>query len=222
MKIRVQSKRGIVLPLVIAMMVIFVPIGLVMMKISRQNQKASIHDRQERISKEVANNIHMDFMKQFAEAPYEDHFDPAKLARPQAYMNGGYTDVQVTPDRNNKTILIEAKGTVEQGSDKVQRRITALIKFESKYTLFGTAILDGEDYDTDAALYRGGVWVPGTLKVSNLSDVTFEGGPVIIGKDLDNKGHDVLVEGGPLSGGRNIGGGDCNRHREFLSFRSRH
>jgi len=211
-----SRNNGIVLVYVVLLLVVGSIIMYSAMSRNLQTYKFSVIDRQIATAASYASNAVTDLMRQLSDNPYKDHYSTESIEIPNAFYEGGFSEITIIPDDNIHTLAIEAAGYYgDKENPQITTNLSAVIKFISDLTTYGT-YLDG-NFTTSASdvEYRGKMWINGTWSITG-SNVSCAGGPVFVkdnvsvgwGKSLTINGD--LYYGGSIDSGVTVTGNAYN------------
>ncbi|MHC4139418.1 MAG: hypothetical protein ACYSR1_06140, partial [Planctomycetota bacterium] len=176
-----MKDKGMALVYVMILLVVGMILGFSVFQRNLSQYNIAIMDRKINSAAHYANNGITDIMRQFSQEQYGDHYSAAAIGRSETAFNKGFSEVDITPDENDHTLFIEATG--KYGDDIADpertRRLTAIIKFVSDMTTYGTYL--DSDFTTSASnvTYNGKIWINGDWNITG-SNVQCVGGPVFV------------------------------------------
>ncbi|MFH1619895.1 MAG: hypothetical protein ABIG11_08320 [bacterium] len=175
------------------LMVLFaLPVGITFYKFVTQTMKTSMQEKRQKTAAEIANDVIMDYMRQFSQSPSGDHYALDTLERPQTFYSSGFSTVTVIPDSINRTVYLKAQGSYGTQSKPLARKtLEALIQFASDITQYGTMLNGPFTISASNVTYDGGLWFNGNLKVTG-SNVRFRGGPLVVNGNVTAPASAVL------------------------------
>ncbi len=184
---------------------VVVPMLATFTALTIQTIKSVQAEKRQKSADELANNALTDYMRQFSQSYYTDHYDPSNLNRPESFYSVGFTSVAFISDSVNHTLFIQAKGKYGQSSAKPlsEQVLTALIQFFSDVTRFGTMINGPFTISASNVGYNGGVWINGSLSITG-SNVRFNGGPLIVNGNVTG-GSGAILDGDLYYSGSSVG-----------------
>lgn len=200
-----KKDRGIAIVTVALFMAVILPVFITFTQLSIQTIKNVQSEKRQKSASELANNAIMDFMRQFSQSYYEDHYSVDNLARNEAFYNVGFSSVSFITDSVNHTLYIQAKGKYGQSASNplAQKTLDALIQFFSDMVRFGTMINSSFGISASNVTYDGGVWINGNLSITG-SNVRFNGGPLIVNGNISG-GTGGVVDGDLYYSGTSAG-----------------
>jgi hypothetical protein len=200
------SEKGQAMVLALLLVLFVLPIGITLYKFVQQSSRASVQDSHQKTSIGYANGVIMDYMRQFSQDPYNGHYDAASLARNNFLYQNGFSTVTYVADPVNHNVYLDATGVFTGGGGRTQRRIEAVIHFQSMLTKFGTMINGPITLNTSGVTYNGGMWIGGALTLGG-SNMTWNGGPVIVnGSVLNGGGANKTLNGNLYCSGAAVNG----------------
>ena len=161
--------------------------------------KLSRIDREIRTSAHFANNPITDIMRQFSQELYADHFSASALNRSAMSFKGGFSEVNITPDKRRRTLFIEAKGKFGKKllNPSQTRRLSTIIKFISPMTDYGTYLNSNFTTSASNITYKGKMWINGNWHITG-KNVLCVGGPVFVKGNISGN---VTINGDLYYGG---------------------
>jgi len=159
-------------------------------------------DRKSKTAAYYANNAMIDLMRQFSQRQYEDHYSQSALDRSEEAFEGGFSEVTIIPDNVDHTLYIQASGKFGNtlSDPDSTRRLTAVIKFISDFTAYGSYIDGYFNTSGDDAVYDGPTWWNGDWDISGDNCVCL--GDVFVKGDIDTpSGGDCTIWGNLYYGG---------------------
>ncbi|HOW26881.1 MAG TPA: hypothetical protein PK876_00050 [Elusimicrobiota bacterium] len=180
MKRLILNDRGMAMVTALIIMLFVIPLVGTFLTRAINEHEANVKDRQIKTARVLANNVLVDFMRQFSQDHYDGHYDSTSLARCEAFYSVGYSTVSIEADTNRHTVFLRALGKYGQDSSnpKFTKKITGLIQFISDLTRFGSMINGAFTITGSNVIYTGGMYTNGAMTISG-SNVTFNGGAVI-------------------------------------------
>jgi hypothetical protein len=189
------------------LLVLFVlPVGITLYRYVAQSVKASVQESHQKTSIGYANSVIMDYMRQFSQDPYNGHYDASSLARDQVFYDNGFSTVTYAADKVNHNVYLSATGAFTGGGGRTERRVEAMIHFQSMLTKFGTMINGPITLNSPGVTYNGGMWIGGALTLGG-TGMTWNGGPLIVnGSVLNGGGSGKTLNGNLYYGGAAVNG----------------
>ncbi len=204
--ITVRSRRkGIAMLLVLFFAVMAIPLLLMLARSIRQVQRASIANTRKKSNTGAANSSAEDFLRQFANSTYDDHYNQTWLNRAAMTVGTSVTQAQATPHPDLNTVSITAVGQFA-GNQEAKQKLTATFLFESDLVRYGTAD-DAPTIGVNNVTYKGPFLSRGNM-IINASNIKFDGGPlVVLGNLTVNSGKSATVNGNVFLRGKKQGSG---------------
>lgn len=220
------KRRGIAMVVVNLMILFLVPFVLYIALTSRAHLKSSLKEKQLKMSGSLASNILVDLMRQFSQNYYEGHYDTDSLSRNSAFYTAGFSEVHTEADAQNHRLYIQATGKYgrDSASPLADRDLYGAVQFISDLTDYGTLIDGTFTISASNVTYYGKWWITGNLKITG-SNVTFMGGPLIVGGNLQVTGSNARINGdlyysGTLTGSPYVSGTSYNFYPTDMSYPS--
>jgi len=211
-----KNNSGIALVTVIFVMLIMIPTVLWLLPFVDTQVRLAQKEKQLKVASQIANDVIVDYMRQFSQNYYKGHYDIDSLARPKTFYEHGFSSVTVVPNSLEHTVYIKAKGSYATESEyKVlaDKEVSALIKFISDMTDYGTYVNGTFTISASNVTYYGKWWITGDLGITG-SNVTFRGGPLIVGGKITGgtgcKIYGNLYYGGSSKGSVTVYGNTYN------------
>jgi hypothetical protein len=200
-----KKNSGVALVTVIFVILILLPTILWLLPFVDTQVRLAQKEKQLKLASQMANDFIVDYMRQFSQNYYEGHYDIDSLSRPQSFYEHGFSSVTVIPDSQNHTVYIEARGAYVNNKNEVlaDKKVSALVKFISDMTDYGTYINGTFTISASNITYYGKWWITGDLSITG-SNVTFRGGPLIVGGKISG-GSGGRVYGNLYYGGSSKG-----------------
>ncbi|OGS06743.1 MAG: hypothetical protein A2270_05630 [Elusimicrobia bacterium RIFOXYA12_FULL_51_18] len=221
-----KQRRGIALVVVNLLAVFLLPFVLYLMLTSNNFLKNSFREKQQKLSGSLASGVLVDFMRQFSQSYYEGHYDTESLSRNPVFRSVGFSSVDTEADAQGHRLYIHASG--QSGSSAAaplaDKNLYGTVQFISDLTDYGTLIDGTFTLGKDNALYMGKWWITGNLTISG-DNVTFMGGPLIVGGNLTVTGSNVRINGdiyyeGTLTGTPVVSGTKYNFYPSDMTYPS--
>lgn len=202
--VKKQTDKGVALVTVLLMLVVGMIIMATALSLHMHNYSLSLSDRKLTTAVAFASNAVTDLMRQLSDDPYKDHYSSQAIEIPPAFYAGGFSEIEIIPDSSRHTLFLQARGHYGQDSQNPEfsRRFTALIKFISDLTTYGTYL--NENFTTSASdvTYEGKMWINGNWSITG-SNVECVGGPVFVKDDISGN---ITIDGDLYYGGSKGGG----------------
>ncbi len=214
-KVCVKKNSGVALVTTIFMMLILIPATIWLLSFLDNQLQLVNKEKQIKIATGIANDVIVDYMRQFSQNYYEGHYDLSVLSRPEYFYDQGFSSVTVVPNAQQHTVYIESVGAYAKDKNNilVDRKVSALIKFISDMTDYGTYINGSFTISASNVTYYGKWWITGDLSITG-SNVNFMGGPVIVGGRISGgtgcKIYGNLYYGGSSKGNVTVYGNTYN------------
>lgn len=211
-----KKRRGIALVVVNLMALFLVPFVLYLMITSNAHLKSSFKEKQLKMSGSMASTVLVDFMRQFSQNYYEGHYDSEALSRAPVLYSAGFAGVETEASAQDHRLFIHASGRYGKNSSSplADKDLYGAVQFISDLTDYGTLIDGVFTISASDVVYYGKWWITGNLAITG-SNVTFVGGPLIVGGSLNVTGANVKVQGdlyynGTLTGSPAVSGTKYN------------
>ncbi|MDD2804900.1 MAG: hypothetical protein PHV33_05040 [Elusimicrobiales bacterium] len=221
-----KKRRGMALVVAALLAVFLLPFVLYLMVTSNNLLKSSFKEKQQKMAGSLASNVLVDFMRQFSQSYYEGHYDGTALARNPVFYSAGFSSVATEADPQAHRLFIHASG--QYGRDAAaplsDRHLYGAVQFISDLTDYGTLVNGPFTISGSDVVYHGKWWVSGNLSITG-SNVTFMGGPLIVGGNLSVTGANVRINGdlyynGTLTGSPAITGTRYNFYPSDMVYPS--
>jgi len=179
------NNKGIALTTVILFTIVILPVVVTFTQLSMQTVKNVQAEKRQKSASELANNAIVDYMRQFSQSYYEDHYDFDSLNRPEVFYGVGFSSISFISDAVRHSLYIQAKGKYGQRASNPlsQKTLDALIQFFSDMTRFGTMINGPFGISASNVTYNGAMWINGSLSITG-SNIVFQGGPLIVNGNI--------------------------------------
>ena len=221
-----MRRRGIALVLVNLMVVLLVPFVIYILVTSTAHLKNSFKEKQLKMSGSLASNVLVDFMRQFSQSYYEGHYDADALTRNPVFYSAGFSSVNTEADAQNHRLFIHAAGQYggAAAAPLADKSLYGAVQFISDLTDYGTLIDGAFTISASNVAYAGKWWLTGNLTISG-NNVTFDGGPLIVGGNLTVTGSNVRINGdlyynGTLTGSPTVTGTRYNFYPSDMAYPS--
>jgi len=220
------KRRGIALVVVNLLAVFLIPFVIYLMVTSNNFLKTSFREKQQKMSSSLASGVLVDFMRQFSQSYYEGHYDADALSRNPVFRSVGFSSVDTEADAPNHRLFIHASG--QYGSNAAaplsNKSLYGAVQFISDLTDYGTLIDGAFTISAPDTTYYGKWWITGNLSISG-NNVTFMGGPLIVGGNLTVTGSNVRINGdlyynGTLTGSPAVSGTSYNFYPSDMVYPS--
>lgn len=191
-----KRRRGIALIVVNLMMLFLIPFAIYLMVTSTAHLKTSFKEKQLKMSGSLASSVLVDLMRQFSQNYYEGHYDSDSLSRNPVFYSVGFSAVETEADAQDHRLFIHASGRYgkDSASPLSDKNLYGAVQFISDLTDYGTLINSAFTISASDVTYYGKWWITGNLTISG-SNVTFMGGPLIVGGNLGVTGSNVRING---------------------------
>lgn len=201
---RSRAAEGFALPAALVLLVFLLPMGIAFYRYSAQALKSAVQERRQKTATQLANAVVTDYMRQFSQDPYNGHYDPDRLERPESLYEGGFSTVTFIADEVNRSVHLSATGGYGSPENpQARRRLEALVQFSSDLTQYGTMSNGPFTISANNAAYEGGLWINGNLTVTG-ANVRFNGGPLVVRGNVTAPASAVL-DGDLYYSGNSIG-----------------
>lgn len=189
-------RRGIALVLVNLMALFLLPFVIYLLVTSTAHLKTSAKERQLKMASGLASNVLVDFMRQFSQNYYSSHYDEDSLSRNPAFYSAGFSSVETEASAQDHRLFIHASGSYgkDPNSPLSGKDLYGVVQFISDLTDYGTLIDGAFNLSASDTVYQGKWWITGDLEISG-DNVTFMGGPLIVGGNLRVTGSNVRING---------------------------
>lgn len=195
-------KNGFAMGLVAIVMLVLLPLSFALIRRTTDTAKIVWREQAASAGRRLAGDVVVDFMSQFSKGSgyYENHFDPAVLARTKSTLASGTSEVQVVPNAAARTILIRAKGK-SSGRGAPAKHIEALVRFVPLIGMYAMEFPYNFTDNVNNSVYDGPVRVGMKFRLTG-SNIVFHQ-PVLVGQDLearlDSRFNSQVYHGGNLT-----------------------
>ncbi len=192
-----QKQKGSVLIYVVILLVVGIMLTTTIFIRNLNQYRTALLDKKITTASHFANSAVTDIMRQFSQTQYGDHYSALALDRSASSLGTGYSEASITPNETEHTLYINATGKYGKdvnNPDNTQR-LTAVIKFLSDITSFGTYINNSFTTSGGDVDYNGKFWINGDYRITG-SNVVFNGGPVFVNGDIsEGAGVNPIING---------------------------
>jgi len=191
-----KRRRGIAMVVVNLMILFLVPFVVYLLVTSTAHLKTSYKEKQQKMAGSLASNVLVDFMRQFSDNYYEGHYDADALSRNPVFYSVGFSAVDTEAVSQDHRLFIHATGKYgkDSSSPLSDKDLYGAVQFVSDLTDYGTLINGAFTISASDVTYYGKWWITGNLAITG-SNVSFMGGPLIVGGNLSVTGSNVRVNG---------------------------
>jgi hypothetical protein len=201
---KMKEEKGIALVMVLLLVVAGMITAVFLLNRATYHNLLSLTDERLQATEYLAGNPVSDVMRQLSQNFYMDHYGTGVTRRSADFYDVGFSDIQIRPNKAEHTLFVTVRGKYgrDKHNPKNQTTMTALIKFISHMTRFGTYIsaytgtwAGGVTYD--GPFWMNQSWAPGAGCVINGDCFVYgnlSGGPLTVNGDL------YIGNGGTVSG----------------------
>jgi hypothetical protein len=221
-----KKRPGIALVVAGLLAFFLLPFVIYLLVASNSLLKSSFKEKQQKLAGGLASTVLVDFMRQFSQSYYEGHYDADALSRSPVFYSSGYSSVSTEADQQDHRLFIHASGSYgrDAASPLSKKQLYGTVKFISDLTDYGTLVNGAFTLSGSDVIYYGKWWATGNLNITG-SNVTFMGGPLIVGGNLNVTGSNVRINGdlyynGTLGGSPAITGTSYNFYPSDMLYPS--